>query len=521
MAAWLVALGISLLLVAFPAKAQTTLPVPDSVKVETNQATPNFPDGINFRFNATTGPGAPAFKSLELGYRIEGEVETNIRHQDLAPDDPINADISIDTQKDYLPPGTRISYYWLLGTGEGDTYQTSTQQFTYQDTRYAFKELKNGLFTVRWFQGDASFGQAAMNRVISTVDKLSQLYNVKPDTPINLTIYPDSRTMFTALPPNTQEWVGGQAIPELGTIVLAIAPGDTTEIGRSIPHEVSHQVVYQATRNPYNVTPKWLDEGLAVNNQDKIDGFLIQAFEKARDERTLFPLRVLNGSFPADSQLSYVAYGESVQVVRYILQKYGNAGIEKILASFKQGVSYDEAVQSGLGISLDQLDREWKESIGYPVPDLPPATPTPLAVIPTPTLSGPVPSPTLIIPPSPTLAAQPSPGQEVTTQTAAAQATPAQALVPVVTPAATQALVPVFTPETGATDAPGNARPTASPGAGSPIRGNPTVTASQSGSSDSESGNNNLLVAGLAGTAIILVGALAAVLIVMAVRKQP
>lgn len=503
-----------MLLVAFPAKAQTTQSLPTTVKVESNQATPSFPDTIDFRFSAMSDPGAPVFATLELAYRIEGQVETNIRHADLAPGDPLTADISIDTQKDYLPPGTRLSFYWLLGTADGATYQTTPQEFTYQDTRYPFKELKNGLFTVRWFQGDAAFGQAAMDRVTATVDKLSQLYKVKPDTPINLTIYPDTRTMFTALPPNTQEWVGGQAIPELGTIVLAIAPGDTAEIGRSIPHEVSHQVVYQATRNPYNVTPKWLDEGLAVNNQDHVDGFLIQAFEKARDERTLFPLRVLNGSFPADSQLSYVAYGESVQVVRYILQKYGNAGMEKILGSFKQGVSYDEAIQIGLGISLDQLDREWKQSIGYPVPALPAvtATPTPLAVIPTPAAAA-QPSPTRYIPPSPTAAA----------------AAPTQALVPVVSPPATQAanqpatqvVVPVVTPEAAASGAAGTptaGTPTAS-GASSPIQGNTPATASQTTTGANGGSANGWLVAGLAGTAIILLGGLAA-LLVMAVRKQ-
>lgn len=513
-AVWVVALGTSLLLITFPAHAQTTPALPDSVKVETNTASPNFPGGIQFRFNASTDASAPAFKSLELGYRIEGEVETNIRHEDLAPADPLTFEVTIDTQKDYLPPGTRISYYWLLGTGAGNIYQTPTQEFTYQDTRYPFKELKNGLFTVRWFQGDASFGQAAMNRVMSTVDKLSQLYKVKPDAPISLTIYPDSRTMFTALPPNTQEWVGGQAIPELGTIVLAIAPGDTTEIGRSIPHEVSHQVVYQATRNPYNVTPKWLDEGLAVNNQDRIDGFLTQAFEKARDTRTLFPLRVLNGSFPADSQLSYVAYGESVQVVRYILQKYGNAGMEKILGSFKQGVSYDEAVQIGLGINLDQLDREWKQSIGYPVPELPSATPTPLAVAPTP---GFFPSPTLVIPSSPTLGSQPTPTQAVTT---------AGSIVPGVTPGPTQAILPVVTAETATSAATTNAGPTAptnplppaSLGASSPIRNNTTVTAGPANRGDG-GGNNSLLLAGLAGVGIILVGGVAA-LVIIAIRKQ-
>ncbi len=484
MVAWGITFFIGLFLGAYPANAQTTLPLPATVKVESIQALSNFPDGIKFSFKAQADPNTPVIKWLELAYRLDGEVETIIRHQNLDSGAALTADVTVDTHKDYLPPGSRISYYWLLGTEQGDIYETSPQQLTYQDNRYPFKELKNGLFTVRWYQGDAGFGQAAMNRVMITVDKLSQLYKVKPDRQINLTIYPDSRTMFTALPPNTQEWVGGQAIPELGTIVLAIAPGDTTELGRSIPHEVSHQVIYQATRNPYNLTPKWLDEGLAVNNQDQLDGFLLEAFEHARDERTLFPLRVLNGSFPADSQLSFLAYGQSVQVVRYILKKYGDAGMEKILASFKQGVSYDEAIQSGLGISLDQLDREWKQSIGYPVSELPPATPTP---------EPPVPSPTLYASPTPT-----------------------QELVPIVTPAATQALVPVGTPATEVAATAGNPLPTMPLEASSPISRNTTVTAN----GENSSGNSNILIGALAGTALVLMGGLA-FLVTNVLRKRP
>jgi hypothetical protein len=194
---------------------------------------------------------------------------------------------------------------------------------------------------------------------------LGQEYNIKPTNNINITIYPNTQAMFTALPPNTAEWVGGQAMPTLGTIVLAIPPNDTTEINRSIPHEVTHQVNYQATKNPYNYLPKWLDEGLAVYNQDQIDSFLTQAFQRGLDKQSLIPLRVLDGNFPADTQQSYMAYGESVNVIQYILKKYGNTGLAKIMNSFKDGVSYNEAVQIGLGISLDELDREWKESLGY------------------------------------------------------------------------------------------------------------------------------------------------------------
>ncbi|HEX2909738.1 MAG TPA: peptidase MA family metallohydrolase [Chloroflexia bacterium] len=357
------------------ASAQVTSGLPPGVQVALNTAVPNFPDNITFQFKATLTSEIPVLSQVDLAYRVNGEVATNVHRQKLENSSSPEAKYVVDTQKEYIPPGASISYYWRLTDSQGNIYETPHQIFAYQDNRFNFKELKKGLLTVRWYQGDANFGQTALNKAQATVDRLSGLYKVQPDKPINITIYPDSRAMFTALPPNTQEWVGGQAIPELGTIVLAVAPGDLKELGRSIPHEVSHQVVYQATRNPYNVPPKWLDEGLAVNNQDQVDGFLQEAFERGRDKRTLFPLRVLNGSFPADTQQSYLAYGQSVQLVRYILKTYGDSAIEKMLAAFKTGMSYDEVVETGLGISLDQLDWEWKKSISYPV--APPIEATP------------------------------------------------------------------------------------------------------------------------------------------------
>lgn len=335
-----------------------------------NEYKPDFPSNITFRFAATVNreinPNFPELRWLELAFRREGEVATSVRRFNLpANQTTLKNEYKLDTRREYIPPGARISYYWRLGDRAGNFYETPRQVFTYQDTRFEFKELKNDLLTVRWYQGDANFGQAAFDKARQTIDRLGRLYNIKPDRPMVVTLYPDSRTLFTVLPPNTQEWVGGQAAPELGTVVMAVAPGDLTEVNRTIPHEISHLVIYQATRNPYNTPPKWLDEGLAVLNQEQVDGFMTQAFEQAKEKKNLYPLRVLSGIFPADTQQSYLAYGQSVEVVRYILQKYGEAGIARMLAAFKDGLSYDEIVQAGLGIGLDQLDKEWKQAIGY------------------------------------------------------------------------------------------------------------------------------------------------------------
>lgn len=387
---------------------------PASVQVSQNSATSNFPNNIKFEFRAKANNGSPNFKKAELSFRLVGEVATSVRLVSLGSGPEISVSYQQDTQKDYIPPGTRLTYFWTLYDEADKAYRTPPLEWTYLDNRFKFKELKSGVVSVRWYQGDDSFGQAILSKATATIEKLGKLYQIEPKNPINITVYPDSRTLFTALPPNTAEWVGGQATPTLGTIVLAIAPGNLTEVGRSVPHEVSHQVVYQATLNPYNVPPTWLDEGLAVASQDQVEGFLIETFERAVDKHTLFPLRVLNGSFPADSQESYLAYAESVKVVQYIQSKYGQAALAKMLAAFKEGVSYDEAVRRGLGIGLDDLDREWKQSIGYPLsPEataIPTTTPAPLAALAPATDPTLTPAPTAVaIAPQPQVENSPTP----------------------------------------------------------------------------------------------------------------
>lgn len=383
---------ISLINFWYPSTAQAEQDsLPPSVKISQNNPNPRFPDGIDFDLKASTGAGSPKFTKLEFSFRLVGEVETSVRQVAFegGAGQPISAHTSLDTQKDYIPPGARLNYFWTFYDANGKAYVSPAQELTYNDTRFKFRELKSGVVTLRWYQGDDNFGRQGLNTATATIDKLGKLYQIEPKNPINITIYPDYRTMFTALPPNTAEWVGGQAFPSLGTIVLAITPGDLKEIGRGIPHEVSHQVVYQATRNPYNVPPKWLDEGLAVNNQEQVEGVLLETFERAVDKHTLVSLRSLNGAFPADDQESSLAYAESVKVVQYIITKYGQGAIAKMLAAFKEGVTYDEAVRRGTGIGLDELDREWKQSFNYPI-----ATPVANATPQTAAKVAPVTSPT-------------------------------------------------------------------------------------------------------------------------------
>jgi len=377
--------------------------LPSDLQISLNKVEPSFPLKLKFQFNATSSPDKK-YSKIELNYRLVGDVATRVRVQDLTdngtPSGKFNINFDIDTQKEYVPPGVRLNYYWTIFDQTGNSFDTKSQEFTLKDERFAFRELTSGLVTVRWYEGSDSFGKAVLDKSVATMDKLSQLYGIKATSPINIHIYPNQQAFYQALPPNTGEFVGGQAYIEYGAISLLIEPNNLKEVGRSVPHEISHLVVYQATKNPYNRPPLWLDEGLAVNNQDQVEGFLTEAFQRGFDKHSLQPLRTISGRFPSDSQLFYQSYGESVNVVQYILKKYGQDKMGQLLTIFKDGVSYDEALKTVLGVTSDELDRQWKESLGYKLPEIQattaPATTQPLG--PTQTTPAAQPSTSAVLP---------------------------------------------------------------------------------------------------------------------------
>jgi Peptidase MA superfamily len=362
---------LCLALPVFFVPGATATALPGNISITANKVTPGFPEKITFELKATLPENSP-YDKVELNFRQRGEVGSNIHTELLAgKGGSISLSHSYDTRANYVPPGTGFRYFWTFYDRQGNAYDTPSQEFTYHDLRFSFRETKKDFITVRWYQGSDDFGRSILDKAIVTAERLGKQFGVKLSDPINITVYPDQRTMYTALSSVSPEWVGGQATPAFGTIVLAIAPGDNGEIGRTVPHEVSHLVIYQATKNPYNYAPKWLDEGLAVLAQDNVDGFLVQAFQRAFDNRSLQSLRVLGSSFPADTQLSNQSYGESVNAVQFLIKTYGEEKVGQFLRSFSQGVSYDEATQAAFGLTLDELDRKWKEATGYPLPPVP------------------------------------------------------------------------------------------------------------------------------------------------------
>ena len=336
-----------------------------TVSVAVSTATAHFPDNITFHLEASAATGEIAGANL-LYHAVNTPVVKRVRVP-VERGQRIRLDYALDTKTDFLSPGLDIEYRWAFTLADGTQYRTDPATLFYMDDQQQWKKKTSGQITLWWYSGDDNFGKDAVDTATRAVDTLKKTFNVTSDRPIRILVYASARDLRVALPPNSAEWIGGGASTELGIIHAAIGPGGSSasEIRRIIPHEISHMIVYQASLNPYNHPPLWLDEGLAVHNQETPDVRFRPLVKDATDNGKLIPLRALNSPFPLSPEQALLSYAESESVVNFIITAYGSKYIGALVSAFKDELSYDQVVQNVLKESIEDLDKEWKASLNY------------------------------------------------------------------------------------------------------------------------------------------------------------
>jgi hypothetical protein len=346
------------------------------ITVREQSAKPDFPNEVVFKLRAS---GFEAERA-ELNYSLVGEpVTAGVQADVKSPTSDIDSSVTLDLAVYYIPPGSEVSYYWTLTSPDGEIAETPTKTFRMFDDDFPWKTLSDpqGRVSVHWYEGDNDFGKDLLSTATGALDRLQQDVGAGLDRPADVWVYATQDDLLSALPQNLPEWVGGKAFPGLALVLATIADDEyaSLETKRVIPHELSHLVLYQATRNPYNSPPAWLDEGLAVHNQEAHDPAEEEALQAAAEEDRLPPVKALSGSFGADEEAAILSYAQSRSVVDFVLDdpRYGPAKLARTVDAFKEGVTYDDALQAGLGITVDELDKEWRASLPYKIGSRPAA----------------------------------------------------------------------------------------------------------------------------------------------------
>ena len=339
-----------------------------SPRIEAQDVRIDFPGTVRFNLRA----GGFSTERAQVNYTLVGDPVTAGVQADLdSPSSDLDLSVELDLSVHYIPPGTEVEYYWTLTSPSGETADTPIRTFRLVDDRFDWRERSDGegRVTVHWYEGGDAFGKMLADTAASALDRLRHDVGASAARPVDVWVYPSQEVLLEALPRNIPEWVGGKAFPELALVLAAIEDNEYAEleIKRVVPHELSHIVLYQATRNPYNTPPAWLEEGIAVYNQEAHDPAEEEALKLAAEAGELPPLRALSGSFGADEGTALLSYAQSGSVVEFILDdaRYGPPKLARTVAAFKEGVTYDEALKAGLGITVDELDAQWRQALPY------------------------------------------------------------------------------------------------------------------------------------------------------------
>lgn len=323
-----------------------------------------FRDHITFTLNAAS---EAEIVDADLFYQVVGQVATSRNQADFSPGTSIEASFEIDQTKpeNYLPPGTELNYWWKVVDADGNELRTEKETLLYLDDRYDWQNLQNERLSLYWYEGNDNFGQELFDRANGALDTLELDMGIAVENPVKIFIYASHSDLLSAISTSAQEWTGGQAFTDYGVVVIGVAPSQLEWGLGATTHEISHLVVHQATKNPFGDLPRWLDEGIAVynENQEELDDDFRSIFEQAVEADRLMTLRTLSSPFPSDPLQANLAYGQSGAVVMFIIENYGREAMAELLDIFADGALYDEALQQALGVTTDGLDSAFRVSL--------------------------------------------------------------------------------------------------------------------------------------------------------------
>jgi hypothetical protein len=309
----------------------------------------------------------------------------------------------------HVSPNTRVTARWRLQAG--NAVETGPPaSVLYADTRFDWKTRKGEIVRIHWYEGNDAFGRRALDIAEQGVAKAEELFGVTETEPIDFFVYASQAPFYDALGPGTRENVGGQAQADIRTMFALITPGEIDDawVATVLPHELTHLVFNTAVKNPYHFPPRWLDEGLAVYLSEGYGADDRALVRGAARDGALMPLESLTGQFPTTRDRFFLAYSESVSAVDYLIRKHGRPSLVKLVRSYADGVTDDEAFTAALGVDAGAFGAAWLEDVGAAAPKSygpQPAPPGPLppgwstegpgssAALATPTAVKPSPSP--------------------------------------------------------------------------------------------------------------------------------
>jgi len=335
----------------------------DELTILGSSAGVEFPSRLNFNLSARSNVN---ITDIRLCYTVDRTSFARITSEayiEFMPSTNVDVSWALEMVKiSGLPPGSSLEYWWAVEDASGKKVETAPVRVQFDDIRYAWRSLTQGKVTIYWYNGDDSFARELMAATQQALGRLAEDTGAYLEKPAKLYIYANADDLKGSMI-YPQEWTGGVAFTRYSIMAIGIAPGEIDWGKTTIAHELTHLVINQMTLNPYNSLPNWLDEGLAMYTEGMLGPEFTFYLTRAIAENSLISVQSLSSPFSAYAEEAYLSYAESYSLVEYLITSYGQGKMLELLNTFRQGSSYDAALQTVYGFDMDGLDSLWRDYV--------------------------------------------------------------------------------------------------------------------------------------------------------------
>ncbi len=387
-AAALIAIMVSIgaAIPAAPAAAQ------DAVSISRQGVENQFPDGLRFYIDAGN---ADDINEIRVYVRKLGQSSrTTYRTVEFEPGGTISGEALFQskTSNEYIPTGTRLEYHFELSTSEGERFETDPETIVYLNTGLNWDKKSSGLINVYYYEYDQLSeirAEAVLQVAAETYEFMGPILGVELTEPMSIVVYSNYDHMREALRPSSQVAARhlrtlGQAFSDERTLLVDGSSdpfvGDNTLT--TAAHEFTHLLVADAAGSAYSQVHTWLNEGLAVYSERQPGNEYERFMRNAIHNDRVPPLAGLR-TFAGTPRETLQAYGQGHAVVTYMLAAYDPGLMKELFGNLRTTFNFDKALDAAYGVTVPQLDNEWRESVGLAPRDLSTPPPPPLQALPT------------------------------------------------------------------------------------------------------------------------------------------
>ena len=271
----------------------------------------------------------------------------------------------------YIPPGTRIEYFFEIYDSSGEANRTEEVTFIYLDPQFEWRTISDGLITV-FFHGESmkDVGRTILEAASATLKYMRPVLGIDPKEPLHIVTYGHYRDMSIALPFRSEATskhliTQGMAFREERVLLVH---GQSGSVVGTTSHEFTHLLLADAAGRAIQRVPTWLNEGLAEYGNQHSSGEYARYLQYAIKNGELKPLWHL-GTFSGSPGEVLLGYGQGQSVVEYLVSAYGQNKMAELILNIKSTFDIDAALELTYGFDQHGLDSEWRRSLGVePLP---------------------------------------------------------------------------------------------------------------------------------------------------------